>query len=228
MDIDNQLLSLIEEKTSVLFEIEKVLFTKRYKLSKKHLEIFSVQSIAMVYAIWEGFIQQSFRLYIDEINSLDIDFDNLCEQIRINHIENHLRQLKFYPSKDKKTKKVTFHKKLKDFFSKTPKIDYSIINTQSNVNFKELNNILTSFCLIPFKEHWNEKGYTHPKPNLEEMMKRFLNYRNVVSHGGDISSEEKVTQEVYQKYRALVENLMYKVRDKMLEGLESQSYLDKT
>ena len=225
MDIDNKLVSLIEEKTSVLFEIERVLFTKRYKLSKKHLEIFSVQSIAMVYAIWEGFIQQSFRLYVDEINALDIEFDNLCEQIRINHIENSLRQLKSYPSNEKKTKKLTFHKKLKDFFLDSPRIDYSIINTQSNVNFKVLNNILTSFCLTPFEKKWEEKGYIHPKPNLEEMMKNFLNYRNAVSHGGDISSEEKVTQEVYQKYRVLVENLMYKVRDKMLEGLENQSYL---
>jgi len=223
MDIDDKLLSLIEERTTVLFEIEKVLFTKRYKLSKKHLEIFSVQSIAMIYAIWEGFIQQSFRLYVDEINALDIEFDNLCEQICINHIENSLSQLKSYPSKDKK--KVTFHKKLKDFFSNNPKIDYSIINTQSNVNFQVLNVILTSFCLTSFEKHWKEKGYTHPKLDLEEMMKTFLNYRNAVSHGADISSEEKITQEVYQKYRVLVENLMYKVRDKMLEGLENQSYL---
>ena len=51
MDIANKLLLLIENKETVFFEIERVLFTKRYNLSKKHYEIFSIQSISMIYQL---------------------------------------------------------------------------------------------------------------------------------------------------------------------------------
>jgi len=63
-DFEKELLEIIEEREMVLFEIERTLFTKRYNLSRKHFEIFAVQSIAMIYSIWEGFIQQTFQLYI--------------------------------------------------------------------------------------------------------------------------------------------------------------------
>ncbi len=65
-DFEEKLLEIIEERQTVLFEIERALFTKRYKLSKKHFEIFAVQSVTMIYSIWEGFIQQAFQLYITD------------------------------------------------------------------------------------------------------------------------------------------------------------------
>ena len=52
----------------------------------------------------------------------------------------------------------------------------------------------------------------------------FLEYRNGIAHGGDISSNEKVTQDIYIKYKNLVVTLMYAIMDKMIEGLKSQSY----
>ncbi len=220
MDITRKLLSLIESKETVFFEIERVLFTKRYKLSKKHYEIFSIQSISMVYSIWEGFIQQSFQLYIDKLNSLNIDFDKLSDNIRIFHIENTFRQLNQYPVKTKK--KIEFYTQLENFFLKKQHILYTIINTQSNVNFQVLNMILKSFCLIPFGESW--KKYKYPNPNLKDNIKTFIRYRNGVAHGGDISSEEKITQLVYSKYRTLILDLMYEIRNKMIQGIENKSY----
>ncbi|MCP4353276.1 MAG: hypothetical protein GY795_48110 [Desulfobacterales bacterium] len=53
----------------------------------------------------------------------------------------------------------------------------------------------------------------------------FLRYRNGIAHGGDISSEEKVTQEVYKKYKNLLTDLMYEIRFKMITGLEDKTFL---
>ena len=52
IDFENEHLAMLEQRVAVLTEIEKVLFTKRYRLSQKHLNIFTVQSIAMIYSIW--------------------------------------------------------------------------------------------------------------------------------------------------------------------------------
>ena len=55
-------------------------------------------------------------------------------------------------------------------------------------------------------------------------MTTFLRYRNGVAHGGDISSEEKVTHLVFEKYKKLVLTLMYAIQDKMSIGLKEHTY----
>jgi len=162
-DFEKKLLEIIEERETVLFEIERALFTRRYNLSQKHLEIFAVQSITMIYSIWEGFIQQAFQLYITELNSKEIEFKNFRDEIVIFHIENTFKQLREYPEKE--NRKVKFYSELNNFFSNKYHSLYSQINTENNVSFEILNKILKSFCLKPFDEHW--KNYRHPNPNLK-------------------------------------------------------------
>ncbi len=221
MNFEKDLLLKIEEKETVIYEIEKALFTRRYNLSKKHFEIFSVQSIPMIYSILEGFVQQAFQLYIDKLNSLKIDFMDFNSSIRIFHMENSFKQLKEYPKDDRK--KIEFYNKLKEFFINNNHLLYKQINTQSNISFEILNSILRSFGLEPFDEHWGK--YKHPNPNLKDNMTALLKYRNGVAHGGDISSEEKVTQKVYERYKMLILDLMYEIRYKMIRGIENKTYL---
>jgi hypothetical protein len=220
-DFENKLLSIIQERETVLFEIERVLFTKRYKLSSKHFEIFAIQSITMIYSIWEGFIQKAFQLYVSELNTMGIDFLNFSDEITIFHMDNTFKQLKDYPKDEKKKNK--FYSQLDCFSSNKYHPLHSIINTESNVSFKTLNELLKTFCLNTFEEHWGK--YKHPNPNLKECLNSFLRYRNGIAHGGDISSEEKVTQQVYEKYRTLILDLMYEILTKMTTGLNNKTYL---
>ena len=74
-DFDKVMQDIIEERVSVLFEIERAVFTERYGLSLKHQELFSIQSISMIYSLWEGFVQKSFNLYIDELNKVHRNLD---------------------------------------------------------------------------------------------------------------------------------------------------------
>ncbi|OQX21167.1 MAG: hypothetical protein BWK80_34215 [Desulfobacteraceae bacterium IS3] len=220
-DFEKELLEIIEEREMVLFEIERTLFTKRYNLSRKHFEIFAVQSIAMIYSIWEGFIQQTFQLYITELNRKKLELQDFSDEIIIFHMENTFKQFKDYPQKEKR--KTNFYSQLSLFFLTKNYTLYSQINTEDNLGFDILNKILKTFSLDPFTEHW--KKYKHPNPNLKESLNTFLRYRNGVAHGGDISSEEKVTQEVYVKYKNLVRDLMYEIQLKMVTGLKDKTYL---
>ena len=136
-------------------------------------------------------------------------------------MENTFKQLTQYPQKN--SFKVKFYDSLGVFYRQTHQDIYPQINTGSNVGWEELNTILTAFCLEPFPNHWEK--YKHPNPNLKETMKTFLRYRNGVAHGGDISSEEKVTQAVYTKYKKLVSNLMDAIHEKMIDGITKETYL---
>ncbi len=221
IDLCQNLLSNIEERENILFEIERSIFTGRYGLSKKHYEILSVQSISMIYSIWEGFIQNSFQMYIEYINSLNIDFHLLSENIQIFHLENSFKQFKNYPEKNIKKKK--FYNELNEFYKKKNHILYNKIDTKSNVNLKILNSLFKIFHLVPFDSFW--KKYKHPNSNLGDTMNTFIKYRNTVSHGGDISSEEKVNKKVYVKYKTLISDLMYAIREKMKQGIQNKTYL---
>jgi hypothetical protein len=215
------ILTKIEEIEDVFVQIERVLFTKRYNLSKKHIDIFSIQSVSMIYSIWEGFIQFSFSFYIDKINDLQLDFNLFIDKLQTFHMENTFKQFMEYPQNV--GNKVKFYDSLQQFYNNPVTRLYNKVNTQSNVGFAVLNVILETFGLMPFPPVW--KQYKHPQLNLKDSLSKFLKYRNAVSHGGDISSEESVTQAVYTKYRQLILDLMYEIYTKMESGLQDKTFL---
>ena len=220
-DFNTKLEEIIEERVSILFEIERTIFTQRYSLSWKHQDILSKQSISMIYSIWEGFIQKSFNLYIDELNKIDIELHDFCDSIVIHHMENSFKQFKEYPSKD--SRKMVFFNLLKEFHTGN---NFSIprtINTESNVGFSVLNKLLENFSIEKFPQHW--KDYSHPNPDLQKSLEFFLQMRNTIAHGGDLTSENKIDQKVYTRFKKLAIDLMYEIRLKMLEALEKKMFL---
>jgi hypothetical protein len=218
-DFDSKIEMLIEERQNILFEIERTIFTKRYSLSVNHKEIFSAQSISMIYSVWEGFIQDAFTLYIDEINSEVTSFYELSDEILIHCMENEFKQFYDYPTKN--NKKVFFFNNLKDFYSlDAPQVISRVVNTESNVSFSVLNKLLRRFSLKEFPEHW--ESYTHPKPNLKETMNLLLKLRNEVAHKGSLAY--KIDQDTYIRYKDLVISLMYETSQKMINGLQDKTF----
>lgn len=220
-NFDVELQEIIDERMSVLFEIERAIFTRRYSLSSKHQDIFSTQSISMIYSLWESFIQKSFNLYIDELNKLGRDLYDFCDEIVIHHMENSFKQFKEYPEKN--NRKINFFTSLKAFHISDSCTISRVVNTESNVGFNVLNKLLKSFELKEFPEHWND--YAYPNPNLKDSLDLFLRLRNSVAHGGDLVSEDKIDQKVYIRFKNLVTDLMYEIRLKMLYGLNHKTFL---
>jgi hypothetical protein len=210
----------IEDRKTALFEIERALFTERYNLSKKHKDIFSIQSISMIYSLWEGFVQKSFQFYIDELNKCNADIFNFSNDIIIHHTENTFKQFSNYPQNP--NRKIKFFDELLGFYSLKKHTINRVINTESNVSFEILNKLLMKFSLEPFPEFW--KTYVYPNPNLKETMLQFLKLRNTVAHGGDIDSEEKVTHVTYERYKNLIIDLMYEIHQKMINGIINYTY----
>jgi hypothetical protein len=222
-DLDELLQEIIAERITVLFEIERTVFTGRYSLSSKQRDILSTQSVAMVYSIWEGFIQTSFNYYIDELNKINIEFYEFYDGIVIHYMENSFKQFKEYPEHD--NKKIKFFSDLKKFHDSSICSIPRMVDTESNVSFNVLNKLLKKFSLEEFPAHW--KNYSHPSPNLKESMNLLLRLRNSVAHGGDLASTDKVDQILYERFKNLVTDLMYEIRLKMLTGLKNKTFLKK-
>lgn len=221
MDFESEHLSIVEHYEASASDIERIFFTGRYKLSKRHFSLLAVQSISILYSYWEGYVQNAFRLYIEYINSLHMDFELLSDAIVVFHMDHTFKQFREYPKKVKQ--KIIFYNKLQDHFSENKKDIFLTVDTESNVGFAVLNKLLSQFSLQEFPEHWEQ--YTYPEPNLRETLDTFIRYRNGVAHGGDISSEEKITQDVYSKYRKLVNDLMYAMHDRFIEGIQNKTYM---
>lgn len=220
IDFETEHSLLIDDYEDVLTQIERVLFTNRYRFSKRHNEIFRVQSLAMIYSIWEGFMQRSFGLYIKYIDELNVEFLKLNDEIIIFHMENTFKQLREYPAK--KTKKIDFINRLYDFYQISQHPLYPCVDTENNLGFDVMNKLLEQFGLTRFPECWDE--YTYPKSSLKVMMQNFLRYRNGIVHGGDVSNEEIVTQEVFDKYKRLILKLMDGVHDKFIYAINNKTY----
>ena len=221
MNFENEHLSTVEQYETSATDIERIFFTGRYRLSKRHYSLLAVQSIAILYSYWEGYVQNSFRLYIEYINSLGLDFNSLSDEIIVFHMDRAFRQFREYPRKTKQ--KITFYDKLQGHFSENKHNIFRVVDTESNVGFEVLNKLLRQFSLQEFPEYWEQ--YTYPNPNLKETLDTFIRYRNGVAHGGDIASEEKITQDVYEKYRKLINDLMYSMHDKFMDGIQNRTYL---
>lgn len=140
IDFENQHLSIIEQYEASALDIERIFFTGRYKLSRKHYSLLSVQSISILYSYWEGFVQNSFRLYIEYLNSLNIEFDLFCDEIVVFHMDKTFKQFKEYPEKSKQ--KISFYGKLQNHFLQSRHEIFQTVDTESNVGFMVLNKLL--------------------------------------------------------------------------------------
>ena len=213
----------IEEREGAIYAIERVFFTDLYNFSDRHKQTIVVHTISMLYAIWEGCIQRSFQVYIDWMNRQSIQFDCVKDSIAVHCMESTFKQLFNYP--DKEGRKRTFYDKLKLFFKEPNLTIPKVVDTKSNVSFDVLNNILTHFSLEKFTVDYKVYSREFSDTNLEGMLKTFLRYRNGVAHGGDITSEEVITRDVFIKYKDLVIFLMHEVESKITIGATNNSHL---
>ncbi len=210
----------IEERQKLMLQIE-TLYT-RYSFNEEDEQLFLVYSIPTIYAIWEGFIDISFRAYIQELNKINLTVDTVCEPILILHLESKFKQLKEYPKNN--DKKVVLFNSLNKFYTERVIEINTTVNTRSNVKFDVLNEILESFNLKTILP------YLEPRNSLKQKLDNMVIARNAVAHGQ--YNEDKIKREDLKSRQKDLENnvklvniLMNLVLERILEGFESKSYL---
>ncbi|WP_418563440.1 MAE_28990/MAE_18760 family HEPN-like nuclease [Holdemanella biformis] len=179
----------------------------RYNLLSHHKEMLIKYTIPSIYALWEGFVKNSFELYVREINKLNIPIEEVhinvithtlssCEKLylenpRMNFISKK-EFVEFYQSKISKPLNIT---------TKIP--------TKSNVDFIVINDILTRFNLTLL-----------PKV-FERKLNKLLKFRNSIAHG---ETSLPVKMEDVTFFSQLVNDLMVEIITRLDEGYKKQTF----
>ena len=179
----------------------------RYNLLSHHKEMLIKYTIPSIYALWEGFVKNSFELYVREINKLNIPIEEVhinvithtlssCEKLylenpRMNFISKK-EFVEFYQSKISKPLNIT---------TKIP--------TKSNVDFIVINDILTRFNLTLL-----------PKV-FERKLNKLLKFRNSIAHG---ETSLPVKMEDVTFFSQLVNDFMVEIITRLDEGYKKQTF----
>ena len=187
-----------------------------HNFTTSHKEFLIKYSIPIIYSLWEGFVQNAFQTYVRELNKLNLNRLDYCNNIVLHTFETKFPQFKEYPLEYRKREYfvVALQNFLDGQFEITNKID-----TESNVGLEVLNKLLRKFNLDEI-----------PSYPYKQELKNLLMYRNRISHG-DISLvidanniDDFITR--INDFIKLIEDLMELIIDRFKEGFNVRgSYL---
>ena len=196
----------IDWRTSELATLTSLPY--RYNIAEIHVKTLLTYSIPAIYALWEGFVRQSFVEYSTHLNSLYLPLNNVHENLLTHALTNGNDIALENP-------RVNFESKKK--YIRTMLLKHqTVLNvpyevpTKSNVNYSVINDILTRYNL--------EKLDIKYKSKLDKLLK----YRNEFAHGDrDIPVEKKDV--VF--FSNLIQDLMVEIYSRIEKGFEDKTYL---
>ena len=203
-----EILADIEWRVKELTAI-KTLPLKHY-LNNSEKNIASKFAIPNVYSLWEGYVKFVFRTYLNEINSLNLKYDQLHNNILTHGFDTKYPQFTTGIKNEFKSKCKFFD----SFFSSliNPISIDAKLPTESNVNWKVLNKLLQRFNLVEFPEVPN-------KSNLDNL----LRIRNSVAHGeNSVTITQKMINANVKNVTSLMDELMFKI----LDGCNNMTYIN--
>ena len=137
--------------------------------------------IPYIYAPWEGYIVETFKLLIEYLNHLSLQKHQVIPALRTFAVLKKLRPLAGKQSFEQCQKFVT---EFGDNYSRSLRIDYENFSTNSNLNYKQLTTIFSWFGLDIELDRY--------KSNINQL----VNQRNRIAHGenGVIISCEAISK----------------------------------
>ena len=207
-DFTDEILADIEWRVSQLSTAKTLPF--RYALSATDKNMLTAFTVPMIYAVWEGFVRNSFEIYVRELNSLGLERSQFCINIISHTLEMRFPQFKEPPANYEKLAK--FFKTLTDYFEEEDFRISSNIPTESNINLKVINNILLRFNLESLPDDPYKAG-----------LNKLLQFRNSIAHG---DNNILVTTSNISEFALTVISLMHEIFLRIDKGYTTQSYLN--
>lgn len=180
----------------------------RYNLLPHHKDMIIKYTIPSLYSLWEGFVKNSFRKYIEEINSLNLPINSVHINLLVHSLTSSDKLRLENPRNSFKSKK-----EFTEFYFEVisqPFAISEIIPTRSNVNFEVINEILLLFNLelLPKK--------------FEKPLSKLLLFRNSIAHG-EVRIPVKI--EDIEVFTQLLNDLMVEIILRIENGLNLKTFL---
>lgn len=207
MTIQEEISTDIDWRNGELAELRIILHKARLTPAQRDTYIRYI--VPAIYALWEGFIKNSIRLYSKEINKSNVPLTSLHENLLTHAITSDIKL-----SLDKE--RIQFDKQ-KDFslyiceYIGKPFPTTNRLQTKSNVNYDVLSDILNRFNL----------GMIVDK-KVEQTLNKLLFFRNSIAHG---DNSIPVTEEHINEFVQLIQDLMLEVYNKIDFAINNKTYL---
>lgn len=206
--VDDLAEHLIEELN---WRIEEISIIKKFLYSQvpdiTNQRVFLKYSIVALYALWEGFVNSTFGLYIQKLNRLSINTNRYQKSIITNDLDN---KYQIGNNRTDFNKRIELTTHLYNYFN-VPLILSTKIPTKSNVNFKVINNLLSIF-------HIEKIGST----KLQRGLDKLLFFRNNIAHG-DFSIS--IDNSLFNNLSLIVIDLMVEVIIQMENAYANSTFL---
>lgn len=205
--LEESLCLLYDELQNSMFKCKTIHL--RYKMKPEHIVFLQNQAVLTIYAKWEGFLKESLKTYLEEINSKNIKIHNLHEYYLAYQLD------KIIEFKKPKTETKTIHKisaqLLNSLNSNCNVKIHTTVHTESNANLKITNNILKKLNLEPINQ------------NHSKELDTLLLFRNRIAHG-DYSIP--VTQNELNIFTLLIQNISSELIISIISGYDNKVYLN--
>lgn len=215
---------LVSETESNIYNVEKLIYTRRYNFLPQDFKIISKQSIVILYSLWEGFVQEIFQIFLKEVDANVCSLYHLNEDFMLSQVEASFKQFQNYPTKESSRKK--FHNRLNEFLLEDNHELVTNVNCQNNVEIDVLNKLFKTYGMEEIPYEW--KQYSHPNNSLRKVMKDFLYYRNNQAHGNRVTADVIIEHSEFEVYKNVVIDLLYETSNKLEECLNNKTYLKQT
>lgn len=166
--LTEEILASCEWRNSELENLKKVGIITFNSQKERVKEQYYRMCIPYIYAHWEGFVVESFKLLITYLNSLDIAKEAVIENVYTFSLLNSLKPLSGKQSFEQCTE---FVNKFTYEYGKKLFIPPSIFTTKSNLNYKQLQIIFKWF------------GMTNNCTMFESNINKLVVQRNRIAHG---------------------------------------------
>lgn len=204
--LEAEILAEIEWRVKEL-TVLKTLPLKR-TLSFKEKNIAVKFAIPNIYSTWEGFIKTAFRIYINELNSLNLRHFEINNKILSHNFDTKYPQLTTGVKNEFKSK-CKFIDDFIDDLTRPISLETKL-PTESNVNWKVLNKILERFNLDLF-----------PEAPYKKALNDLLFIRNSVARG---DNSIPITQKLIDENAIFVVTLMDETMYRIIDGCATTKY----
>lgn len=185
----------------------KVLSIKR-TINSNEKNLIRKFAIPNIYSTWEGYVKSVFKIYINNINSLALKHSEIHSNILTHSIDTKYPQITTGVKNEFKSKCNFIDKFISELYN--PITVETKLPTESNINWKVLNQLLTRFNLESF-----------PDRPYKQQLNDLLFIRNSVAHG---DNSIPITQELIDTHIENVTKLMDEVMLKVLYGCKTTAY----
>ena len=180
----------------------------RYRIADAHVQTLLTYSVPAIYALWEGFVKNSFAMYVQQLNSLNLDINTIDENL-LTHAMTNGQDVDLGNSRTNFESKKRYIKIISAKYSNPLNI-IEEVPTQSNVNYAVINDILMRFNLEPLEQKYRAS------------LQKLLTFRNSIAHG---ERTIPVKKKDIESFSNVLQDLMLEVYSRIENGYNNSTYL---